>query len=126
MKTLETRQDIEFLVNTFYRKVERDATIGFFFTEIAKVDWEHHLPKMYDFWETLLFGRTAYKGNPMAAHFPLNEQRAMEKAHFEHWLYLWTQTVRENFTGEVAEMAVYKAKNISSLMAHKMAVARRF
>lgn len=125
MKKLESREDIEFLVNKFYDKVGADETIGFFFNDIAKVDWSHHLPKMYSFWETLLFGQVSYKGNPMAVHFPINEKVAMEKQHFEHWVKLWTETVEENFTGEMAEMAIYKAKNIANLMGYKMEIARR-
>ena len=61
----------------------------------------------------------------MAAHFPVNEMEAMEKHHFEHWLKLWTETVDELFDGETAELAIYKAKNISQLMAYKMETARR-
>lgn len=125
MKNLETREDIEFLVNSFYDKIAEDEVIGFFFNDIAKVKWNVHLPKMYSFWETLLFGQVSYKGNPMAAHFPVNELEAMEKRHFEHWLEVWTETVREHFCGEKAELAIYKAKNISQLMAYKMHMARR-
>ena len=125
MKKLESREDIELLVNKFYDKVGTDETIGFFFNDVAKVDWSHHLPKMYSFWETLLFGKISYKGNPMAVHFPINAEFAMEKSHFEHWLKLWKQTIEENFTGEMAETAIYKATNIANLMGYKMEMARK-
>ncbi|WP_312818996.1 group III truncated hemoglobin [Kaistella carnis] len=125
MKKLESRQDIEDLVNGFYAKVQKDETIGFFFSDVAKVDWSHHLPKMYSFWETLLFGQISYKGNPMAVHFPINSEVPMEKFHFDHWIKLWTETIEENFTGEMADLAIYKARNIANLMAHKMEMARK-
>ncbi|MBU8883818.1 sec-independent protein translocase TatC [Flavobacteriaceae bacterium JJC] len=125
MKKLETREDIELLVNKFYDKVAKDETIGFFFNDVAKVKWANHLPKMYSFWETLLFGQVSYKGNPMAMHFPVNEKVAIEKRHFEHWIKLWTETVEENFMGEMAETAIYKATNIANLMGYKMEMARR-
>ena len=125
MKKLESRNDIEFLVNAFYDKVSKDEKIGFFFNDVAKVDWSHHLPKMYSFWESLLFGEASYKGNPIAMHFPVNEKVAIEKPHFAHWIKLWTETVEENFEGEKAEAAVYKASNIANLMAYKMEVARK-
>lgn len=125
MKKLETREDIEFLVNKFYDQVTKDETIGYFFDAVAKVDWSHHLPKMYAFWETLLLGNVSYKGNPMAMHFPINKKVAMEKKHFDQWIKLWTKTIRENFEGEMADLAIYKATNIASLMAYKMEVARR-
>lgn len=55
-KDILIREDIELLVNTFYDKIKKDDTIGYFFTEIANVDWPTHLPKMYDFWESILLG----------------------------------------------------------------------
>lgn len=125
MKKLETREDIEQLVNLFYAKVIKDEKIASFFTDIVKVDWEKHLPKMYSFWESILFGQMTYKGNPMGAHFPVNEIKAMEQEHFERWLELWTQTIEENFAGENADLAIYKAQNIAKLMAFKMEIARR-
>lgn len=125
MKKLESREDIEHLINLFYAKVVKDETIGFFFTQIAKVDWDKHLPKMYAFWESVIFGQMTYKGNPMGAHFPINEMQAMEQKHFNQWLQLWTATIEENFKGENADMAIYKAENIAKLMAFKMDMARR-
>ena len=125
MKNLESRNDIEFLVNAFYDKVSKDEKIGFFFNDVAKVNWNHHLPKMYSFWESLLLGEASYKGNPMAMHFPINEKVAIEKDHFAHWIRLWTETVEENFTGELAEAAISKASNIANLMAYKMEIARK-
>ena len=124
MKPLENRTDIEFLVNAFYHKVQK-SNIGFFFDDVAKINWQHHLPKMYDFWTTLLFGEVSYKGNPMAVHFPINEIVAMEKQHFDVWIKIWTETVQENFEGELADLAIYKANNIAQLMAYKMEIARR-
>lgn len=125
MKKLETREDIEQLVNSFYTKVIKDEKIALFFTDIAKVNWDQHLPKMYSFWESVLFGQMTYKGNPMGAHFPINEIKAMEQEHFDRWLGLWTETVEENFSGENADLAIYKAQNIAKLMAFKMEIARR-
>jgi len=125
MKKLESREDVELLVNSFYDKVVKDGEIGLFFNEIARVDWDKHLPKMYAFWESVLFGQMSYKGNPMGVHFPVNEIRAMEQKHFDRWLKLWTATVEEHFAGESADQAIYKAENIAKLMAFKMDLARR-
>ena len=69
MKTeIDTKQDIKLLVDTFYEKVKIDATIGFFFTEVVQVNWENHLPKMYEFWENIAFSTGNYKGNPIEIH----------------------------------------------------------
>ncbi|HAY3552898.1 group III truncated hemoglobin [Elizabethkingia meningoseptica] len=125
MNDLETRQDIELLVKKFYQKVRSDDKIGLFFNDIGKVNWNEHLPKMYSFWESILFGQMSYKGNPMRVHFPINDIKAIEKEHFEHWIKLWTDTVSENFSGKTADLAIYKANNIASLMAYKMEMARK-
>lgn len=125
MKNLESRDDIELLVNSFYAKVIKDETIGFFFKDVINVDWDQHLPKMYTFWETILFGQMSYKGNPMAVHFPINSLKAMEKKHFEKWLELWKETIEENFIGFKASMAITKSQNIANLMAYKMENARK-
>ena len=119
MKDIVSQDDIQVLVNSFYDKV-KTSEIGFFFEEIAKVNWEKHLPKMYIFWESVLFATVKFNGNPMGAHFPINEIIPMEKKHFEAWLKLWKETVDENFSGEMAESAKNKAENIAKLMSFKM------
>lgn len=124
MKDLKTTQDIELLVNAFYEKV-KTSEIGFFFNDLAQVNWEKHLPKMYIFWESVLFATVKFDGNPMGAHYLINELAAMEKRHFETWLKLWKQTIDENFSGEIAESAKTKAENIANLMAYKMEMARK-
>ncbi|WP_407406134.1 group III truncated hemoglobin [Chryseobacterium sp.] len=125
MKNLETRKDIELLVNTFYTKIIKDDLIGFFFKDVVNVDWDKHLPMMYSFWESILFGQMSYKGNPMQKHFPINQMQAMEKIHFERWLLLWRTTIEENFIGFNATMAITKSENIANLMAYKMEMARK-
>jgi len=124
MKDIESRKDVELLVNRFYDKIVKDDLIGFFFTEIAKIDLSKHLPKMYNFWESILLGNPVYDGFPMVAHFPLNEVTAMEEKHFNRWLQVWEETVHEHFEGEIAETAVTRAMNIARIMHHKMVSAR--
>lgn len=119
MQDIKSQKDIQILVNSFYEKVNL-SEIGFFFNEIAKVNWEKHLPKMYIFWESVLFATVKFDGNPMGAHFPINDIVPMEKKHFETWLKLWKQTVDEHFSGEIADSAKNKAENISKLMSYKM------
>ena len=124
MKDIQTRADVEILVNKFYDKVIKDDLIGFFFTDIAKIDLSKHLPKMYNFWESILLGNPVYEGNPMRVHFPINEVSALEERHFNRWLQIWEETIHENFEGENTETAITRALNIARIMNHKMANAR--
>lgn len=119
-KKLETRQDIELLVNSFYAKVQQDELIGYIFSEVAKVNWDHHLPKMYEFWEAILFGKKGFKGNPMEVHFKLNQEHPLEEKHFERWKKIFFESIDEHFEGEIAEQAKQKATSIAGLMLFKI------
>lgn len=120
MKDIQNRKDVEFLVNEFYKRVEKDNVIGFFFTEVVALNWEQHLPIMYSFWETLILGNGDYRGNPMLKHIQLNRKEKMLPKHFDRWLELWNKTVSENFAGKNAEIAISKAIQIGGLMKFKV------
>lgn len=117
---IQSRKDIEILVKNFYDKVLKDESIGFIFNDIAKVNWELHLPVMYDFWETLLLDAASYRKNAMEVHYVLNRKVPLEEKHFQCWLKLFSETVDELFSGEKATMAKKKAKSIADLMLYKM------
>ena len=121
MKTdIENRKDIQLLINSFYDKVKADATIGFIFTAIMKVNWEKHLPVMYDFWENTLFYTGGYVGNPMEIHRRLNKVVPLSAEHFQRWTDLFTSTVDELFVGEKAALAKQRAISISTVIQIKI------
>ena len=109
---ITSSEDIRTLINNFYDKVKTDDVIGFVFNDIAHVDWDHHLPRMYAFWEFLLLGKDTYQGNPMEVHQRLHQKVALKGEFFERWLSLFHQTIDEHFAGLVAE----EAKNRSKLI----------
>ncbi|MFC1226454.1 group III truncated hemoglobin [Pedobacter sp. BG31] len=119
-KDIDNRADIIVLVNTFYENVAINPHIGPIFTDVARVDWTHHLPKMYDFWESILFGKAIYKGNPMLSHFALNKQTPLQQEQFEIWKNLFFQNVDDLFTGPNAELIKQKAQSIADLMHFKI------
>ena len=80
---LTGRPDIEKLVNQFYERVRSDASLGFIFDKIAQINWETHLPRMYAFWETVIFRSGGYRGNPLAAHAKLVPLTNMGREQFE-------------------------------------------
>jgi len=49
MNDISTEADIKLLIDEFYKKVIDDSTIGFIFTEVVQLSWEHHIPVMYSF-----------------------------------------------------------------------------
>lgn len=119
-KDLENRKDIELLITTFYDKVKADATIGYIFNDIAKVNWEKHLPIMFDFWENVLFFTGGYNGNPMIIHQHLNRVVPLTQQHFKQWEKLFTETVDELFDGINAILAKQRALSISTVMQVKI------
>ena len=113
MHDIETVEDIRLLIDSFYLKVRSDDLIGYIFNDIAQVNWEHHLPKMYAFWEFLLLGGESYQGNPMEPHRRLHEKVPLTRNFFDRWISLFFQTVDENFSGINAEEAKNKAMLIA-------------
>lgn len=119
-RDIENRADIELLVNEFYRKVTEDDVIGFIFSDIVKMNWEKHLPVMYDFWDNALFFTGTYSGNPMNLHKHLHHIRPLDSKHFSRWVDLFLATVDECFEGEKASLARQRAISIAAVMEEKI------
>lgn len=117
---LTGRADIELLVNTFYERVRGDELVGFIFDDVAHVDWTAHLPKMYAFWETMIFRSASYVGNPLAAHARLVPLTAMGRPQFDRWLALFTATVDALFAGEKAEHIKSAASDMANVIHAKI------
>lgn len=121
MKTdIRNREDIAVLVNAFYDKVKENPVIGHFFKDVVNVNWETHLPKMYDFWEGIVFGAAGYSGNPINTHKHVHTLHAFAKSDFEEWVRLFHQTVNELFAGEKAELIKQRATSIATVMQLKV------
>lgn len=115
-RDIKNRKDIELIINTFYKYVRADKSIGHFFTELPTTHWEKHLHVMYSFWENILFFTGEYDGNPMNLHRHLNKIKNIEKKHFYRWNKLFTKSVDELFEGEKADLIKMRALNISSIL----------
>ncbi len=127
LRDIENREDVFLLVNAFYSKVKKDAFIGHIFLEIIpEHEWEPHIEKLTDFWETNLFFVRKYKGNPMKAHKAVDThfKNAITQQHFGKWLELWFTTVNELFEGTKATHAKERARNIASALFMRMFEAR--
>jgi hemoglobin len=119
-KDIESKKDIEILVDAFYVKVTADDLIGFIFTENSNVNWEQHLPIMYSFFENMLFYTGSYTGNPMELHKHVNRLYPLTIEHFSRWIHLFETTVDDLYTGEKAELAKQRAKSIAAVMQIKI------
>ena len=119
-KDITSRKDIEILVDAFCSKIKNDEQIGFIFSDIAKVNWQKHLPVMYDFFENMLFYTGSYTGNPMELHKHINRLFPLTEDHFKQWIYLFIKTVDELYEGATASLVKQRATSIAAVMQIKI------
>lgn len=112
-KELKYRDDIDFLVHSFYERVLKDQMLAPFF---QKLDFGRHLPKMIDFWCFVLLGETGYTTNVIEKHLHMT----LKPEHFEQWLELFHQTLDEYFQGENVDIAKQRAFTIAWTTKSKM------
>lgn len=99
-----TRENIEEMVMSFYRRVLKDDIVGPFF--IAKLGddmnnehWKPHLKLLVDFWASIALGDPSYRGNPFAPHMSMGE---LKRETFEQWLVLFYATLDEVYEPQIA------------------------
>lgn len=95
------------LVDRFYDKVRADPRLGPVFNAVV-ADWDEHKRLLTSFWCSVVLRAGTYRGNPMAKHRP----HAIDAAHFERWLQLWTETVHEALDADAAAVMVEYATRI--------------
>ncbi|MFY7991331.1 MAG: group III truncated hemoglobin [Fluviicola sp.] len=112
MTDIQSKADIERMVDQFYDRVLQDELLAPFF---SKLDFETHLPKMVHFWSFVLLDEPGYSTNVTEKHanMPLNKEL------FDRWVALFSATVDELFTGEKAELAKQRAVILGWTMASK-------
>lgn len=120
MKDIEERKDLFELLEAFYVKAFADELIGFYFTDVIKLDLETHLPIITDFWESVLLNIKQYRGDVMKLHQHINHLSPFKEEHFNRWVKLFCTTVDEFYEGEVAERAKQRAVSIATIMKIKL------
>ena len=110
-KDLQNLDDIRTLVDSFYGKVRSDELLAPIFNERIRDNWPVHLEKMYRFWQTVLLGEHTYMGTP----FPPHANLPVDKSHFEQWLKLFKETLDEQFSGEKAKEAKWRADKMAEM-----------
>jgi hemoglobin len=126
-KNIDDRDDVSFLVRTFYAKVRNNIILGPIFNDIVQ-DWEKHLEHLTDFWEMVLLqsGPGAGKFNPIPVHKEVDDhtQNKISEFHFNNWLELWFETIDQHFDGEVAEYARAHAQKMAYILLFKIREGR--
>lgn len=126
MKTdITDKEDIIIVIDHFYNKILSNKTIGHFFTEVVKIQIDHHIPIMYDFWESVLLDGNTYKGNPMLKHIAIDKILPLEAHHFNVWIQEWNASVDLHYSGPIADQAKQKAKMMKDLILYKIAASKK-
>ncbi|WP_411895688.1 group III truncated hemoglobin [Winogradskyella sp. A2] len=126
-KDIRNREDIHLLVTEFYIKVRADNTLGPFFNDTIS-DWDAHLDHLTTFWESSLFLKTKFTGDPLKAHIKVDEDHnnSITELHFGIWLNYWSQTIDELFEGDYANNAKRRARKMGTFIYLKIFEARNF
>lgn len=119
MTDIQTRKDLEFLMDAFYEKLLHDSSIAFIFTDVAKINLETHLPHIVDFWEQNILNSGSYRNNVLKIHLDLNDKIKLG-SYFETWLSHFSTTIDNHFAGDNAEKMKTRALSIATVMKIKM------
>lgn len=104
--------DIEAVLVSFYEKVEKDPLLSPYFSGL---DMAAHLPRIVDFWSTMLFHSGRYSGNAFRPHL---EMPGLTPLHFDRWLATLEATVDASHDGPTAALM----KNLAHRVAYSMQV----
>ena len=89
--------DLHELLTAFYDTVELEPLLAPYF---AVVDMDAHMPRIVDFWSTLIWHTGRYSGNAFRPHM---EMAGLTGEHFARWLDTLERTVDARFAGPSAE-----------------------
>lgn len=112
-----TTAHIENLVVHFYKKIQQDEMLGPIFNDVATVDWDHHIPLICQFWNSIMLKTNQYHGNAYRKHVLLGEKTPLNETHFSRWLTLFSEEAYIHLPHDAAELIIQKASLIAeSLM----------
>lgn len=115
---ITTDEDVKKFVDEFYDLVVQDDLLRPIFVDMAQVDFDEHLPKMYMFWSSMLLGAGTYNGQPFPPHAALRQH--LTPAHFTRWVELFQGTIDRLFQGQTAETAKLRAQSIAWIFQNKL------
>jgi hemoglobin len=107
------RESIARLVHRFYDDVRADEVLGPTFEAVLGERWPTHLPRMVEFWSTVMLGTRSFSGNVFGKHMAVP---GVTPPHFRRWLALWHAHTAAAFdaatAGELQQVASGIARNL--------------
>jgi hemoglobin len=112
--------DLEPLLVEFYSVATVDALLGSYFTG---VDMARHMPRIVDFWSTMLFHTGRYSGSAFQPH---TRMPGLADVHFKRWVEILEATVDSRFQGANAQLMKGLARRIAYGMQVRLGIAPLF
>lgn len=103
-------EDLHGLLTAFYIAIETDPLLAPYFTHL---DMRAHMPRIVDFWSTLIFHTGRYTGNAFQPHASMP---GLSAERFAHWVATLERTVDARFAGPHAQ----RMKDLAHRIAYSM------
>jgi hemoglobin len=110
-------ENLHALLVTFYSVAADEVLLAPYF---ASLDMPAHLPRIVDFWSTLLFHTGRYSGNAFRPHL---EMPGLAGEHFVRWLATLETTVDASYAGPNVERMKALAHRIAYSMQLRLGIA---
>lgn len=110
-------RDLEPLLTEFYAAVEKDALLAPYFESL---DMSAHIPRIADFWSTLLFHSGRYTGNAFRPHL---EMPGLAAEHFARWLATLEATLDASYAGPNTQQMKSFAQRVGISMQLRLGIA---
>ena len=115
-RDLDSREQVERFVDSFYAVLLKDEVLAPIFIDVAAIELAHHLPHIKNYWAKLLLGDSSYRRHTMNIHRRLHGKRALSEADFQRWLGTFVEVLDAGWEGPRAQ----KAKRIAAAIAGNM------
>ncbi len=102
MRDIESKKDIEQLIDVFYTNLLRIEEMK---PAFEGLDFKHHVPQIVHFWSFVLLDEPGYKTNVFEKHRHLPISPPL----FDVWLATFVKAVDDLFKGEKADLAKQRA-----------------
>ena len=109
--------DLAPLLTEFYSVATVDELLHSYF---AGVDMVRHMPRIVDFWSTMLFHTGRYTGS---AFLPHTRMPGLTGDHFQRWVRILEATVDSRFEGPSARLMKDLAHRIAYSMQVRLGIA---
>lgn len=110
-------EDLHPLLTAFYVAVEEDPLLAPYFVAL---DMQAHMPRIVDFWSTMLFHTGRYTGSAFQPHARMP---GLTAEHFAHWVATLERTIDVRVAGPNASRMKDLAHRIAYSMQLRLGIA---